>query len=729
MGQRRIGLFVRVCVFLLVLPVLLALPGFAFSAADRGRTFRDGPIDIHADQFRYEETETEGEIYYADGNVIVYFTDGSLTADAVALNQSTNTIYATGNAVLKSDEDVLEGERIVFNIGTKTGIVDDGKMFAAENHVYVRGSQFEKTGEATYRIKDAVATTCDGPDPAWCIYSKDLKVTIDGYGTAKHGTFYAGKLPIFYSPYLVFPVKTTRQTGFLLPYVGYSSNKNGVDIELPFYWAISEDMDATFYQRYMTKRGFREGAEFRYALAPKITGVIYGDFLHDRLRITETGGPFARDWNDNHNRWSFYVQHESSFDNGYYVRADIVRVSDRWYFKDFSPNYYREHYDRGQDNAFRKVSFEAKSSMRELDSQVRAVKDWSLFNLTTLARYTDDFSAPSNAQTLQQYPEVTLTAINQAIPYTPLRFEFLSSYNNYYRGEGQKGSFFDVHPTLMLPVSLGPYAQFTPRFAWLSSFWSARGEKLSHVDKNGSRNGYLVGGIFTSDVYRTYHIGGKSLDKIRHGIRMEVGYAYADSNTDTVKMPDYASSFEEQNGITYAVINTLMTKWINEKTGVASYQEMMRLKVSQTYRLEPGQYAPTAPRNNPRFSPVDIEWDFRPMPYVSLKSRSLVDTGNGNWIRSNNDLRITTPRGDSASIGYHYTNDLIKNINLSLRARLSRDFDAEVIFDRNERRSRTVEQTYVINYRHQCWGLRVGFSETADNRSIFASVNLYGLGF
>ncbi|MDR2860985.1 MAG: LPS assembly protein LptD [Syntrophobacterales bacterium] len=724
MEQRCAGLFVQVCVLFFV---LLTAPSLAFSAADYGLAFRDGPVDIHADQFRFEE---EDETYYADGDVIVYYTGGYLKADSVILQQNTDTVYAAGRVFLKNNQDVLEGDRVVFNIKTKTGTVDEGRMFAAQNHVFVRGSQFEKSGEATYRVEDAVATTCDGPDPAWSIRGKELNVTIDGYGTIKHGAFYAGKVPLLYSPYFIFPVKTTRQTGLLLPDISYSKNKNGLDIMLPFYWAISEDTDATFYQHYMSKRGFREGVEFRYAFSPDITGVIYGDYLRDRLRIEERSGPFARDWDENHNRWSFYLQHESSFESGYYIRADIARVSDRWYFKDFSSrNYYRQHYDKGQMNPFNKVSFEADASMRELDSKIRAVKDWSLFNLTTLARYTDDFSAASNAHTLQQYPEITLTAINQAIPYSPLRLEFVSSYNNYYRQEGQKGSLFDVNPTLMMPVSLGRYAQFTPRAEWHGSFWSSHGDKVPQVDSNGLRSGYVVGGILTSDIQRTYRVGGKSLDKIRHGIRLELDYTYGDNNTDVFNTPDYASSFARQNGITYALINTLMTKWVNEKTG-PEYREMMRLKVSQTYRLDPDRYTLSSINtNNSHLGPVEMEWDFRPLPYVTVRNRSIYDIDSRNWLRSNSDLVLTTSRGDSASIGYHYTKGLIEEVNLALRARLTRAFDVEAVLKRNELSSRTVEQTYAVNYYHQCWGIKLGYSETADDHRFFVSLNLYGLGF
>ena len=58
---------------------------------------------------------------------------------------------------------------------------------------------------------------------------------------------------------MFFPAKTTRQSGFLFPMFSLSSERNGLDVELPFFWAISENTDATLYQRYLEKRGFKEG--------------------------------------------------------------------------------------------------------------------------------------------------------------------------------------------------------------------------------------------------------------------------------------------------------------------------------------------------------------------------------------------------------------------------------------------------------------------------------------
>ena len=79
--------------------------------------------------------------------------------------------------------DTLEGDIIELNLETKKGTTRDGRMFFVKNHLYVTGSEIEKSGEATYRIKDATATTCDGPLADWRFTGKEGEVTVDGYGT------------------------------------------------------------------------------------------------------------------------------------------------------------------------------------------------------------------------------------------------------------------------------------------------------------------------------------------------------------------------------------------------------------------------------------------------------------------------------------------------------------------------------------------------------------------
>ena len=232
-----------------------------------------------------------------------------IEADSVELDNKNNIATAQGNVLIKMGEDTLQGDKIIFNIENKTGVAYKGKAFYAKNHFYIKGDKIEKTGEQTYFIEQPRATTCDGDSPDWEIAGSEMNVTIEGYGLMKNARLVAKGLPVFYSPFVPFPAKTERQSGFLLPYLSYSREQDGLDIEIPFFWAISPQMDATLYQRYIEKRGFNEGAEFRYYLGNNSFGTFYGDYMEDTKNVIETTSqdtPASRDWQEMHKRWSYY---------------------------------------------------------------------------------------------------------------------------------------------------------------------------------------------------------------------------------------------------------------------------------------------------------------------------------------------------------------------------------------------------------------------------------------
>jgi LPS-assembly protein len=454
-------------VFVLVpLPPVPTLP-----EETKADALKKGAMQVEADRFLYER---EGDIYRARGDVVMVYEGASLTAAAVDLYRAVNEGAAEGQVVLRSaDGDVLEGEKARLDLVKKTGSVDVGRIFMAKNHFYIRGDRIEKRGEATYFVVNAEATSCDGDSPDWRLAGKELNVTVDGYGTLTHGRFYAKNLPVLYSPYLLFPAKTTRQSGFLLPQrMAYSQNKLGWDVSIPFFWAVSQNADATFHQRYMSERGFQEGIELRYALSPDSQGVVYGDYLRDGKKMTETVGNLYRDWQSEHNRWAFYVNHESRFDPTLYLRADIAKVSDSLYFKDFSSyNYFLANYSQNAPQPFRQIGFVGDESLANLETTVRLVKNWDNYNLTALVKSTQDFSNLNSDGVLQKYPENALTGVKQALLGSPVHYELSGIYDYFYREKGQTGHLLDAYPALSLPWGFKDLLQVTPFAGVRTHLW------------------------------------------------------------------------------------------------------------------------------------------------------------------------------------------------------------------------------------------------------------------
>jgi LPS-assembly protein len=720
---------------LLVLAILLwPLPG-AFAAVERG--IPEGPVNIVADRITYTADE---DIFDAAGAVEITFTGGFLKGDRVTVNRGTNQAWAEGNVVLQSGGDRLAGERLFFNLISKTGTLHDGRMFIAENHLYVQGERIEKRAEATYRLQNGSVTSCDGETPDWRIAGREMDLTVDGYGTIKHGRFLARDLPVLYLPYFVFPAKTTRQSGLLFPQFNYSRDKNGLDIEVPFYWAISESADATFYQRYLSQRGYKQGVEFRYHPTAETFGTLYADFLRDRKRFgavddkDEAVGGVKRIWQEDQNRWSYYLNHQTILGAGFAFRSDIHRVSDRWYFRDFAAyNYYTENYSLAGQDRFRRVSFGGNqaiafsdsAALASLASTARLTKDWSLYNLSALARFTDDFSLPNNTATLQKYPEVILTGFRQPLSGTRLQSDFTTGYTHFYRHTGQKGHLWELNPNLYLPLNLGPL-QVTPQAGFRASVWE-RTDNLDGVDKHGDREVFQFGGSASTEIGRVFNIGIGGIEKIRHAIKPEIIHTFIPEASQG-HLPDFLTPLPPQHTVTYAVTNTLISR-VREKGGSAHYQEMMRLLLSQTYDIRESRrdVAAGAAERRP-FGIVNLELDLKPFRYFSLAARNLYNVNAGVWTQTNYDLTVSDHRGDSATLGYRYTQGSVEELNLYLTAAVTPALQLMYVLRNNLLDRRTIESTVRAKYQKQCWIFELTVADSPDDRAVMFYLSLLGIG-
>jgi LPS-assembly protein len=721
----------RTCCFLLIF--LCSVDAWG---GDSVRNVPKGPVDIEADNISYD---SENELYRAVGNVLITFSGGYLKADKVALHKVTKDTTAEGNVVIESDKDILTGESIHFNLDTKRGMVNDGTLFISKNHFYLIGKEIEKRGENVYSLKDARVTTCDGDRPDWQFTGSEVDVTVDGYGTLKHGTFRINNLPILYLPYMIFPAKTTRQTGLLYPRISYSSDKMGWDMGIPFYWAISESADATFYQRYMDKRGFQEGGEFRYYISENSFGTFYADYLNDSMRGGFEDDSLSRDWREDQKRWSYYLNHETTFSPGFYLRTDLVKVSDNWYFEDFdSSNYYLDNYAEGVERRFKKVSFEGDKSLASLESKARLVKDWDLFNLTALVQYTDNFQSYSNDTTLQKYPEIAFSAIKQPLFDSPVHFEMESYYDYYYRTTGYRGHYFDLYPIFSLPMRYGAYFEFTPSVGLRETKWDSvysEADGATPQDgKRGSREYYSLGATFSSEIHRIFNVGGKQIDKIRHSIKPEITYSYIPYVYQD-DLADFADSVDEANIVTYTLTNTLISRLKDDK-GNINYREFFHLKLSQDYDIREARRNLTGSTTERRpFGNVVIEGTVDPFRYLTFDTDAQYSVNAGEWMVTNYALTASDWRGDTLTAEYRYTKentaediDAIEEINLNLETRLTESISASYTFRRNELDDKYLETMYGLNYTSQCWSLKATYSDTADDRRYMLVFSLYGIG-
>ena len=77
---------------------------------------------------------------------------------------------------------------------------------------------------------------------------------------------------------------------------------------------------------------------------------------------------------------------------------------------------------------------------------------------------------------------------------------------------------------------------------------------------------------------------------------------------------------------------------------------------------------------------------------------------------------------------YRYTQSPLEEINLSLKAVVTKSINMIYILTRNQLDGNTVGSTFGFNYHKQCWSIDVKISESANDRSYTVLFSLYGFG-
>src|SRR3569832_1452309 len=168
------------------------------------------------------------------------------------------------------------------DINTQLGVLYDAKLFIKSDNYYVEGEVMERVAVDRYELEGGSLTSCDCPeDPDWQLRGKKFRIHMDHYLVARDVVFYANGIPVFYLPYLVYPVKTERQSGFMIPRIGLSS-RYGFRYSQDFYWVIAQNQDATISMDHRGSKGDGVGLQYRYVLAEESRGELKTDYFFDR---------------------------------------------------------------------------------------------------------------------------------------------------------------------------------------------------------------------------------------------------------------------------------------------------------------------------------------------------------------------------------------------------------------------------------------------------------------
>ncbi|MHB0791104.1 LPS-assembly protein LptD [Bradyrhizobium sp. 5.13L] len=311
------------------------------SRAARPKVIGDNHMLVQATEVDYDYNNSR---ISAVGNVQMFYNGTSVEADKVIYDQKTKRLHAEGNIrMTDADGKITYAEILDLSDDYRDGFVDSLRVDTADQTRMAASRADRSSGNYTV-FENGVYTACapckDDPKkpPLWQV--KGARIIHDQqermlyFETAQIEFF---GVPLAYMPYFSTPDPTVkRKSGFLMPgYISGTSN-TGYGVEVPYYWAIAPDMDATITPRILSRQGVLLQGEFRQRL-------IDGAYQIRAYGIDQLDpGAFSGQPGDKQFRGAVDTKGQFALNDKWVWGWDGVLMSDYYFFSDYRLYQYRD---------------------------------------------------------------------------------------------------------------------------------------------------------------------------------------------------------------------------------------------------------------------------------------------------------------------------------------------------------------------------------------------------
>ena len=266
----------------------------------------------------------KGEYATFTGGVTLLNQDRSIVADELSVNRSTSSVNANGDIHFQNKGIDIFAETLNINqLKKSTALTSTSyQLNGSPGHGHAKEITIDGKGK-TMSFVDSSFTTCYDPVPDWQMRASEITISSDKKSLeAYNARFSLFDVPVFYLPYLTMPIGEDRQSGLLYPKIS-TSNSSGLEVEIPYYVNIAENMDATITPRYMSERGTQLITEFRY-LEGLQSGQIDIEYLNKDSKLN----------NNDDSRYLARIQHIGTFSERFRAHVDYTTISDDNYLVD-----------------------------------------------------------------------------------------------------------------------------------------------------------------------------------------------------------------------------------------------------------------------------------------------------------------------------------------------------------------------------------------------------------
>ncbi len=293
---------------------------------DSDEDLDDPPIHISSDSARFrvdEFLELEGDVRLRQGQ----FRTGGQRA---YFDQQAGRLSLTGDVISRGEGFLVTGtdadydtESGVLNLNTASFLLHDGP---------IRGEAraLTRTGPEQLRITSGVMTSCQPGNNAWSLAASRVDLDQEsGFGTARNVRLQVRDVPVFYVPWMSFPLDDRRKSGFLYPSFGTSNTGSGFFLATPYYFDLAPHYDMTYTPQLIHGRGYFSELEARH-LSPWGPSEL-------QLGFIDRDSDFAEERPErNSQRWGLSFQNRSDWTPHWRSTIDYSVVSDEDYVSDLN---------------------------------------------------------------------------------------------------------------------------------------------------------------------------------------------------------------------------------------------------------------------------------------------------------------------------------------------------------------------------------------------------------
>ncbi len=723
-------------------------------------------------------SRNDSEIMEAYGNVVLRRGGEYLKADYARYYSTTKWVFLKGHVSALMGKDQMKAEEAEFDLSSRVGWLKKGEVFMDGPHIYFSGDRVDKHWGDVYTFKQAKITACDGDVPAWSLLADEAVVELDGYAQLWRSRFQVADTPVMYSPWLLMPAKKDRQSGFLPPEFGRSSER-GVYYNQPYFWAIDQSRDLLLNEYVMEKHGLMQGVQYRSRPSAHEGLWLRLDWLSDSQRVlkdsedeTNSSDGLIR---TNDQRYWVRGMYDTPLlgDPKWKFRANIDFVSDQNFLHEFKSGY--SGFNRSREQMFNLFRRDIRERDQTRESGLLLFRDWQRVSVAFGAAYTQDQTLGHGNKGLTSDP--TVQRLPQASAYLhkgglieglPLEIAASTEAGYMYRRNGTRGARYTVTPQLTLPVN-GRYGSVIATAGVRQALYATdkvdkenRSEPLQNGDSQTVPEYQVMGSTEVARVFplsaaplaaNNGTIGKSRWTAVRHAVQPRVGYANIPL-VDQSRNPKYDGEdrIRATNELTYSVTNIITRKRERvvaqkaAKPGEApqpavatDYLDLIRLTLEQGYDIREATRDDERDRYARRpFSDVRTEVQIGLDEYVSLLSRSYWSPYMNLFTRHEHGISLNYPAWGTFYTGLGYRKALdeytrkrdqdIKTLDLQGTLNLFGPLSLRFAYSRDYENNDDVERTLDFIYTHQCFQLIARMSSDTGEQNYQFLVVLNGLG-